>query len=333
MTPPSRVATTRVAAIINGDAGAFSKMSTAEVETAVRTSLARHGIEAEIEITHGDMLPQAVERARARAESGTASAVLIGGGDGSVRIAASVLVGSEVPLGVLPLGTLNHFAKDLEIPVQIEAAIEIVAARQIRRVDLAEVNGEIFVNNSSIGIYPYMVIDRERRRTQHKLAKWVAVVPAFLRMMRHFPRRRLRIAAEGFERPYRTPCLCVGNNKDSMELFTARRRRRLDGGKLWLYVVKPREPFAFFWMVCRLCVGRMDQARDLDRFEVTDAEVTAKTSRLPVALDGDVHIMHTPLHYRSRPGALAVLTPAGAQANGRSPRAAELRPGQRLPND
>jgi hypothetical protein len=62
-------------------------------------------------------------------------------------------------------------------------------------------------------------------------------------------------------------------------------------------------------MVCRLCFGRLDQARDLDRFELAEAEVSAKTSRLPVALDGDVRILHTPLHYHSRPGALNVIVP------------------------
>ena len=104
-------------------------------------------------------------------------------------------------------------------------------------VDLAEVNGETFINNSSIGIYPYMVIDRERRRAQHKLAKWMAMVPAFFRMLRHFPRRKLRISAKGFARPYRTPCLFVGNNEYGMELFTFGKRRRVStrarSGSMW----------------------------------------------------------------------------------------------------
>ena len=226
-----------------------------------------------------------------------------------MRAAASVLAGTGVPLGALPLGTLNHFAKDLGIPLQVEEAAATIAAGHTRVVDLAEVNGETFINNSSIGIYPYMVIDRKRRKARHKLAKWMAMVPAFFRMMRHFPRRRLRISAEGFARPYRTPCLFVGNNEYGMELFTFGRRQRLDSGKLWFYVVKPREPLEFFWMVCRLCFGRMDQARDLDTFQLAEAEISAKTSRLPVALDGEVRIMHTPLHYRSRPRALRIIVP------------------------
>lgn len=307
--PRPAVAVKRIAAIINGGAGAFSKSSAAEFERTLRASIVRHKIDGEIDFVYGNRLHAALERARDRALRGEIDSAVIGGGDGSLRAASSVFGGSGVALGVLPLGTGNHFAKDLGIKLRLEDAVATIAAGLTRDVDLAEVNGETFINNSSIGIYPYMVIDRERRRAEHKLAKWMAMVPAFFRMMRHFPRRRLRISAAGFERPYRTPCLFVGNNEYSMELFTARRRRRLDSGKLWLYVVKPREPLEFFWMVCRLCFGRMDQARDLDRFEVTEAEVGAKSSRLPVALDGDVHIMHTPLHYRSRPGALRVIVP------------------------
>ena len=138
------------------------------------------------------------------------------------------------------------------------------------------------------------------------------MVPAFFRMLRHFPRRRLRIQAKGFARPYRTPCLFVGNNEYGMELFTFGKRERLDAGKLWFYVVKPRNPAEFFAMVWRLCFGHLDQARDLDKFELAEAEISAKASRLPVALDGEVKIMHTPLHYRSRPRALRVLVPRGA---------------------
>lgn len=311
--PRAEIAVKRVVALINVGAGAFGQRRVADVKNALAAFLVTHGVEAGIDFVDGEGLRSAVSQALARALRGEIDAVIVGGGDGSVRTAASVLAGSAVPLGILPLGTLNHFAKDLGMPLQLEDAATVIAAGRLRAVDLAEVNGETFINNSSIGIYPYMVIERERRRAHHKLAKWMALVPAFFRMMRHFPRRRLRISAERFARPYRTPCLFVGNNEYATELFTVRRRHRLDSGKLWFYVVKPREPLEFFWMVCRLCFGRMDQARDLDTFQVAEAEVSAKVSRLPVALDGDVRIMHTPLNYRSRPKALSVIVPRTAQ--------------------
>lgn len=306
---PPTVAVKRVVALMNAGAGAFTQTLAAEVEHALADAFARLGVVADIRFVDGEGLQDAAERALAQARRGETDALIVGGGDGTVRTLASVLAGTGVPLGVIPLGTLNHFAKDLGIPLAVADAAATIAAGRTRIVDLAEVNGEAFINNSSIGIYPYMVIDRERRMAQHKLAKWMAMVPAFFRMFRHFPRRRLRISAEDFARPYRTPCLFVGNNEYGIELFTFGRRQRLDTGKLWFYVVKPRSPWEFFLMVCRLCFGHLDQVRDLDTFQLMEAEISAKTSRLPVALDGEVKIMHTPLHYRSRPGALRVIVP------------------------
>ena len=304
------VAIKRIAVLLNAGAGAFHKTHAEDVRSTLEEAFARQGVKAAVRFTGSDGLRAGAERALASAKRGQIDAVVIGGGDGSVRTVAGLLAETGIPLGVLPLGTLNHFAKDLHIPLEIEAAVEAIAGGRMRLVDLGEVNGEIFVNNSSIGIYPYMIIDRERRRRGGpKGTKWLAMVPAFFRMLRHFPKRRLQISAERLERPYRTPCLFVGNNEYRTELFAFGRREHLDRGALWFYVVKPRSPLEFFWMICRLCFKRLDQARDMDTFELAAAEIKAKTSRLPVALDGDVTVMPTPLSYRSRPRALRVIVP------------------------
>jgi diacylglycerol kinase family enzyme len=317
--PPEIVPVRRVVALMNAGAGAFNQNLAEDVKDALAASFTHLGVSAAIIFTDGEKLRGAAEAALAQAKRGEIDAVVVGGGDGSVRTVASVLADSGVPLGVLPLGTLNHFAKDLGMPLKVEEAAAAIAGGHTRSVDIAEVNGHTFINNSSIGIYPYMVIERERRRARHKLAKWMAMVPAFFRMLHYFPRRRLRISAENFARPYRTPCLFVGNNEYAMQLFSFGRRHRFDAGELWFYVVKPRSPFEFFLMVCRMCFGRIDEERDLDRFHLREAEVSAKTSRLFVALDGEIRLMHTPLHYRSRHLALRVIVPAGGRRHGFQP--------------
>ena len=303
------VAVRRAVVLANVGSGAFAQVPASDIELRLADAFAWHGIAAEIRFVGGEGLRQAALRARDDVRRGEVDAIIVGGGDGSIRAVAGVLAGTGIALGIVPLGTRNHFARDLGIPLEVEDAATTIEAGRTRMVDVAEVNGKTFINNSSIGIYPYMVIERERRRARHRLAKWIAMVPAFFRMLRHFPRRRLRISARDFARPYRTPCLFVGNNEYGMELFSFGRRHRLDTGKLWFYVVKPRTPVAFFWMVCRLCFGRIDQARDLDTFELPEAEIDAKPGRLPVALDGEIEIMQTPLHYRSRPRALRVIVP------------------------
>jgi len=309
-----RVKVRRAVVLANAGAGnrAFNRACAADLKLRLGAAFVRAGVTAEIRVLDGKRLQKAASRALAQARRGDIDAVIAGGGDGSIRAVASVLAGTSVPLGIIPLGTRNHFAKDLGLRLDVEGAAETIASGQARMVDLGEVNGEIFINNSSIGIYPYLIIERDRRRARDGIAKWMAMVPAFLRMLRHFPRRRLRISAQDFARPYRTPCLFVGNNEYGMELFTFGRRHRLDAGRLWFYVVKPRTPLAFFWMVWRMSFGRINEARDLDRFELAEAEVSARAIQLSVALDGEVSFMHTPLHYRSRAQALRVIVPGNA---------------------
>ena len=294
----------RIVALLNTGAGTAN-----HVRDRLKRAFAAHGVDAELRVLTGAQLNGAARKALAAARRGEIDAVAVGGGDGSIRTVAGVFADSGVPLGVLPLGTMNHFAKDSGVPLDLEKAVEAIASGQIRVVDLAEVNGQVFINNSSIGMYPALVMAREQLRQRHRLAKWIAMGGAFFRLLRHFPRRRLRVSIAGQDAPYRTPCLLVGNNKYALELFAPKRRKRLDSGELWLYVVKPRTPLGFFVMVCRLCFGRGEHAHDIDTFETDAAEIEARASRLPVALDGEVEIMHTPLRYRSRPGALRVIVP------------------------
>ena len=213
-----------------------------------------------------------------------------------------------MPLGVLPLGTLNHFAKDLGMPLEVERACAAIAARRTRRVDVAEVNGRVFVNNSAVGLYPYMVIDRERRQDHSGLGKWPAMTLAFLRAVRHFPRRRLRVCVEGWTRPYRTPCLFVGNNAYDMSLLSMR-RQRLDAGKLWLFVAGHQDRLAFMWLAARIAVGGLEREGNFETVSTPSAEILSRASRLHVSTDGEVQRLQPPLRYRSRPGDLVVFAP------------------------
>jgi diacylglycerol kinase family enzyme len=250
-----------------------------------------------------------LERARERALAGEFDGVVVGGGDGSVNAAAKLLAGTGVPLGVLPLGTLNHFAKDVGMPAEIEAAAAAIAAASPRPVDVAEVNGHVFVNNSLLGAYPYIVADRERRRELHGLGKWTAMSLAFLRLLARFPRRRLTLCFEGDRRPVRTPCLLVGVNEYDPQLFEIRRRDGLDQGQLWLVVAKHARPLPFAWFAFRAAFRGLDEAGDFEVLKLQSLEVRARTSRLPVSIDGELLRLRPPLRYRIRRGDLLVLAP------------------------
>ena len=274
----------------------------------VAAAFAGEGVEAEVVLAEGEGIGREIERALGRARAGEIDGVVVGGGDGTVGSAAGLLAGTDVPLGVLPLGTLNHFAKDLGMPLEVERACAAIAAGRTRRVDVAEVNGRVFVNNSAVGLYPYMVIDRERRQDHSGLGKWPAMTLAFLRAVRHFPRRRLRVCVEGWTRPYRTPCLFVGNNAYDMSLLSMR-RQRLDGGQLWLFVAGHQDRLAFMWLAARIAVGGLEREGNFETVSTPSAEILSRASRLHVSTDGEVQRLQPPLRYRSRPGDLVVFAP------------------------
>src|ERR1700724_1991353 len=168
----------RVAALLYASAGTIELQGEKTLQEVLVPAFEKHGISVVLEFLPGAKLRSAAERIRQQVIRGELDAVVVGGGDGSIQTVASVLVGSDVPLGIIPLGTLNHFAKDLGIPVFADRAVAVIASGEKRYVDVGEVNGKIFINNSSIGIYPYLVLERERRRRRKRLSKWTAVVLA-----------------------------------------------------------------------------------------------------------------------------------------------------------
>jgi diacylglycerol kinase family enzyme len=213
------------------------------VAARVTAAFAAHGGTVEIRLVPGAELAAEATAARDLAQAGALAAVVVGGGDGSVGTVAGVLADSGVPMGVLPLGTLNHFAKDLGLPGDLDAAAAVVVAGRTRAVDVGEVGGRAFVNNAVIGVYPYMVGDRERRRRQHGLGKWVAMSLALLRMLARFPRRRLKLRTPAGETRYRTPLLFVGTAEYRLSGLTLRRTGGLDSGTLWLLVARHQTPW------------------------------------------------------------------------------------------
>ncbi len=163
--------------------------------------------------------------------------IVIGGGDGTVQAAASVLAASDLPLGILPLGTLNHFARDLGLPLDLEAALRVVAAGRIRLVDVGEVNGRVFINNSSLNIYPQLVAEHERYR-RHGPARWLAAALALYRVSWRLTRPRVRVLAPGRQAEHRTGCLFIANNMYRLDAFASAKRMRLNDGELCLYMGK-----------------------------------------------------------------------------------------------
>lgn len=293
-----------IAVIVNSSAGTAARRARVEVELANLFRAA--GREAEvITLQHGQD-----PTAAARLASANASVVVAAGGDGTVSSVAAAIVDSTAILGVLPLGTFNHFAKDLHIPLDLRDAVAVVVAGHIRHVDVGQVNDRVFVNNSSIGIYPSIVEEREAlRRRGHR--KWPAMALATIRVLRRYRGVTLSVDIDGRRHTWRTPFVFIGNNEYDIDGPRVGARARLDEGRLVVYRAPRVRARHLPVLVARALIGRR-QAGDFEILPAAELWIDAGGARrLRVAVDGEVLSMRAPLHYRARPKALRVVVPQG----------------------
>lgn len=239
--------------------------------------------------------------------------VVAGGGDGTINAVAAALVDTDTVLGVLPLGTLNHFANDLKIPLELEAALENLFHGKVVSVDVGEVNGRIFLNNSSLGIYPGVV--KEREAHQHDgYSKWVAFAGAAITIFKQYSPLRARTKQdEATTLPLSVPFIFVGNNRYQAAGLHIGERSSLDGGKLWVCQAPHAGRFKLLRIALQALIGRAHPI-ELDILETAEFWVRPKARTLQVATDGEVNRMDTPLHYRILPRAIRVIVPPGQKA-------------------
>jgi len=234
---------------------------------------------------------------------------VVGGGDGTISAAASALVGTKTVLGILPLGTLNHFARDLGIPTKLEDAAKLIAERHERKVNVAEMNGRIFINNSAIGLYPLLVVDRDSQRRRLGRSKAAAMLVASIRTLFRFGHQRLVLTIDDRNAQIDTPLLFVGNNDYRMDLAAAGQRDSLEGGRLCVLVMRKKTRRGFIAATFRALLGR---SRTDDMVRLDDAErlrVSSRKRMIAVSLDGEVARVELPLEYKIRPKALRVTAP------------------------
>lgn len=278
---------------------------------AVRDAFARAGVVAEVRVVP----PAEIEAALRAALDASPDAVIVGGGDGTVRSAAAVLAGTGITLGVLPLGTLNHFAKDLGLPTGIDETISALATGPAVDVDVAEVNGQVFVNNCSLGSYPEAVRRREALRRQRGHRKWWAMCQAVLHTFVRLRRLRLRIAVDAHPaRMVRAPFVFVANNRYSGHLLSANLRPTLDGGRLWVYTAHAHRHLTILRMFFQSLFRRIDTADALEAQAGQEVVIEHPGGGLAAAVDGELILLQSPLRFRIRPRALRVLRPAAAEA-------------------
>ena len=293
----------KVLFLINGNAGAMA-------DDAARQSLT-NAIAAsfpDAEVVFMDHGSNVMELAQKAVESGSPM-VVAGGGDGTINAVASAVVGTETTLGVLPLGTLNHFAKDLGIPLEIEPAVQLLRTGRRISVDVGQVNDRIFLNNSGLGLYPDTVRLREAKQ-KSGASKWPAAIWAALKALSRYRRLKLRVTVDGKDLLRTTPIVFVGNNEYELEGIRVPSRSQLNDGRLCLYIPHPEGRLRLLWFSVRALLGKPQQGADFDALLTDEFTISSKHRHLRISIDGEVCDMATPLQYRIRPGSLRVIAPA-----------------------
>lgn len=283
-----------------GTAAAMGETLAAAVEDAF--AQAHRAID--LQLLDGDAVAEA-----ARHHAG-APLVVIGGGDGTIGAAAAALAGSASALGVLPLGTRNHFARQLGVPIDLVAAARLAVGGQRRRIDIGLAGGRVFVNNASFGIYTRFV----RLRDRSGGPKWLGTFPATWQVLRHMRAQRFALRLDGEPRDLVTPLLFIGNNEYSIALGHLGERESLEDGQLSLCAVAAQHPLRLIGFAARALIGLAHPDRDFAEFASARDIVIEGEGHIQAALDGELIVLPLPLTLRSLPSALGVVTPREGSA-------------------
>jgi len=295
----------RVIGVFNRDGGTFKTTDMDQFAARAREVFAAHGHELEPRVVDGRSLIDELERA-----AGQAELLLAGGGDGTVSAAAGIAYKYGIPLGVIPAGTMNLFARSLGLPLKLEQALEALAGGEVTEIDIATANDRPFVHQFSVGIHPKLVKLRSALTYKSRIGKMLASCRAALGVLARPPNFTAEVATiRGIERRH-TAGISISNNPfDEGHLPRA---DALDRGVLGIYIMKPLDA----WGLVKLALG-LARGKWKSLPEVIDREAHDVTIRFPsrkagavAVIDGELIALRQRVDLAIHPGALKVVVPA-----------------------
>jgi diacylglycerol kinase family enzyme len=295
----------RAHAIVNSRAGTAASTSPGEVEAILATAIADRARKLTVDVVE----PEQIEAKLKRAADSDSDVVIVGGGDGTVRTAASLLLNSNKALGILPLGTLNRLARDLGIPLDLQQAALSLAEAKVKAIDVATVQDRVFLCQSMIGVASEITEHRQRMRGRPGGERFVSYMGLLWRLWR--TRRGLSLIVEDAneKRSVRALSLMVSNNCYAEQPSLMLHRPRLDQGCLGVYVSKHRRGTAILGVLFKAALGRWRSDPNIEHMRVRRIVVDCALPRIKASNDGEIEFLTVPLTYAIRPQALRVLVP------------------------
>jgi diacylglycerol kinase family enzyme len=237
-------------------------------------------------------------------------AVVVAGGDGTINTVANAVLASACPMGVLPSGTFNYFARTHGIPENTQDAVQMLLTASPQPVQVGLVNDRMFLVNASLGLYPKLLEDREAWKKQYGRSRMVALWAAFASVVGSRRQLHLTLAKDGEVAHWRTSTLFVGNNKLQMEQIGMAEAAALDQGFLVAIAPRPVGTASLLWLALRGALGTLGDAENVRSFALRELEVKRSERRsrsIKVAVDGEILQLHEPLRFRVSPQPLYLL--------------------------
>ena len=297
--------------LIYNEKSGFHAANKDEVYEQLMTCLTAYGYEIQAfeissEANFNYLMEKVILRHQQASEAGV---VVAAGGDGTLNAVAAQLMGTDIPIGIFPLGTFNYVARLLNIPLDLLKAAETIATGKIREVHVAQINDHIYLNNASLGLYPLFIQKRElynRRLGRFALNAYTSGLDVLIRDRKEL---KLEIEVDGRQYPVKTPLIFFGNNQLQLAEMNLRIAEAAEKGKVAGIVVAKSDKRTLFKILWQLIKGNLDKAPDVYSFSGDEVKVHSKRKKLTVALDGEIVEMQPPLKISVRKNALKILVP------------------------
>ena len=252
--------------------------------------------------------PSSIGTEISKAVKSSADIICAAGGDGTVSLVVNYLIDNQLPLGIVPLGTLNHLAKDLGIPLDLDKSVDVVCSGRTAEIDVGEVNGNHFINNVSIGVYPKIV--QLRDRLQSYIGKWPAMVLASVVVLAKIALFHVQVEWDDHVIRRIVPVLFIGNNAYETSWPDTGSRKSLNKGILWLLVIRSKGGWAKLRAIILSLAGKSDEGQEIEIFETAGLTIRAFRRTMTIGIDGETLKIRSPLNFRCHPAALKVRVPA-----------------------
>jgi diacylglycerol kinase family enzyme len=294
----------RIDVIINARSGTPGKE---QLVDRTRDLLASSGVEARVQLVRTF---EELDAASARARDGDADLVVAGGGDGTIAHVAERLLDTPKVLGVLPLGTFNYFAQRLGVPLDVEGALQVLVTGRPDFISVGEVNGRVFLNNSSIGLYPSLLKKREQTYLRIGRSQMAAYLSAAGVLLQPPALMNLHLVADGVPLMRRTPLVFVAVNPQQLTAAGIAGSECLESGRLAVHVLRPLRAPQIWRVALRAMFRGLHDAPELEVVCARELVVTVRRRHVRIAMDGETLKLKLPLRYQLRVDALRVQRPS-----------------------